>query len=62
MVVDSSVKEFQHCTAFCPKCGADLYFLDGECYCKDKECNWTCGGCNAAKDYYRNNIEKGMSS
>ena len=34
-----------HCTAFCPKCGSDLYFIDKECMCKDKNCCWTCGGC-----------------
>ncbi len=34
-----------HCTAFCPKCGSDLYFVDKECICKKKGCNWHCGGC-----------------
>lgn len=34
-----------HCTPFCPKCGSDLYYFENECICKNKECNWTCGGC-----------------
>jgi len=34
-----------HCTALCPKCGADLYYFEKECICKNKKCSWTCGGC-----------------
>lgn len=36
----------EHCTAFCPECGSDLYYFDNECICKNKECNWTCGSCS----------------
>jgi transcription initiation factor IIE alpha subunit len=35
-----------HCTAFCPKCGSDLYYFESQCMCKNKECNWSCGGCS----------------
>ncbi len=34
-----------HCTAFCPKCGTDLFIMGKECMCKNKECSWSCGGC-----------------
>jgi len=34
-----------HCHAFCPKCGSDLYFYNNACYCKNPDCDWTCGGC-----------------
>jgi len=30
------------CNAFCPHCGADLYYLDNECICKNKDCSWSC--------------------
>ena len=33
------------CTAFCPKCGADLYYLGDECICKNKDCSWVCQEC-----------------
>jgi len=42
-------KSIEHCTAFCPKCGSDLYYLDNECICKNKKCNWSCGGCSKMK-------------
>ncbi|MFP4661659.1 MAG: hypothetical protein ACLFPF_05670 [Halanaerobiales bacterium] len=32
----------KHCTAFCPECGSDLYFMNGECYCKTNGCAWHC--------------------
>jgi|GEM_PF-3197708 len=35
----------EHCTAFCPKCGSDLYYFERHCICKNKECSWTCEGC-----------------
>ncbi|WP_165000742.1 hypothetical protein [Xylanivirga thermophila] len=35
----------KHCTAFCPECGSDLYYLENQCICKNKNCNWTCSGC-----------------
>ncbi|MGF7059347.1 hypothetical protein [Brassicibacter mesophilus] len=35
----------KNCTAFCPWCGADLYYLDGQCHCKNNECEWTCESC-----------------
>ncbi len=54
-------KEFEHCTAFCPVCGADLYYLDGECYCKNSDCSWSCGGCSRAKKLIENKVEKEMS-
>ena len=38
------------CSAFCPKCGADLYFLAGVCYCKNKECDYTCDKCKQESD------------
>lgn len=38
-----------HCTAFCPKCGSDLYYFEHECICKNKKCNWSCGGCKDDK-------------
>jgi hypothetical protein len=34
------------CSAFCPQCGADLYYLDSECICKNKECSWSCLNCH----------------
>jgi hypothetical protein len=33
------------CSAFCPVCGADLYFTENECICKNKECSWSCKEC-----------------
>ncbi len=37
------------CSAFCPECGADLYFLDGVCYCKNKACAYKCDNCKQEK-------------
>lgn len=34
------------CNAFCPHCGADLYYLDNECICKNKDCSWSCLNCH----------------
>ena len=39
-----------HCTALCPVCGSDLYYLGNECVCKNKDCDWHCGGCTTADD------------
>lgn len=39
-----------HCTAFCPKCGSDLYYHETFCICKNKKCNWTCEGCSTTDD------------
>ena len=46
MVEKNMSIEKEHCTAFCPKCGTDLYYIDSECVCKNKDCNWSCGGCD----------------
>ncbi|MGF7057677.1 hypothetical protein [Brassicibacter mesophilus] len=48
-MTDKENNQLEHCTAFCPICGSDLYYLDGECYCKNKECSWSCGGCEKYK-------------
>lgn len=32
----------QHCYAFCPECGSDLYFYNEECFCKKDDCDWHC--------------------
>lgn len=47
------------CTAFCPQCGADLYFVGGMCYCKNRECDYTCDHCKreAAKLHYSDEDE-----
>ena len=38
------------CSAFCPECGSDLFFLEGVCYCKNAKCSWKCGKCKEEKD------------
>ncbi|WP_352420786.1 hypothetical protein [Proteiniborus sp.] len=55
---ENTSNEFEHCTAFCPLCGTDLYFLDGECYCKNSTCNWSCGGCARFKELIFNDKGK----
>lgn len=39
----------KECSAFCPKCGSDLYFLHGICYCKSKNCDYQCNKCSIEK-------------
>lgn len=38
------------CSAFCPKCGTDLYYAHGVCYCKNKDCNYKCEKCRKEKE------------
>ncbi|MDL2237693.1 hypothetical protein LJC56_07695 [Christensenellaceae bacterium OttesenSCG-928-K19] len=38
------------CSAFCPKCKSDLYYLDGVCYCKNTNCDYMCDKCKKEKD------------
>ncbi len=38
------------CSAFCPRCNSDLYFLDGVCYCKNANCGYKCDNCKKQKD------------
>lgn len=40
----------EHCHAFCPVCGSDLYFDNYECVCKNPTCTWHCGGCSKYRD------------
>jgi hypothetical protein len=40
---------YPDCVAYCPRCGADLTFIDNECICK-KECGWHCQGCKEDDD------------
>ncbi len=48
------------CSAFCPKCKADLYFLDGICYCKNPECDYKCDKCRTERGhlYFSDGNEK----
>lgn len=48
------------CSAFCPKCNHDLYFLNGVCYCKNKDCNYQCDHCKRenAKLHYEDDDAK----
>ena len=46
--MDPNMKK--ECSAFCPKCGADLYYLHGVCYCKNKECDYTCDKCEKERE------------
>ncbi|MEA4853425.1 MAG: hypothetical protein VB082_04000 [Christensenella sp.] len=43
--MEKETKIKKDCSAFCPKCGADLYSLHGVCYCKNKDCDYTCDKC-----------------
>ncbi|MCG8542045.1 MAG: hypothetical protein MJA82_19215 [Clostridia bacterium] len=38
-------KEKDTCTAFCPVCKSDTAFLNNECVCKNRDCNWYCDKC-----------------
>lgn len=43
MIEDNKViTKTNHCTAFCPECGSDLAFMDGECFCKKRDCYYHC--------------------
>ncbi len=38
------------CSAFCPECKRDLYYLEGVCYCKNAACGYKCDTCKQEKD------------
>lgn len=38
------------CSAFCPECGTDLYYIDGVCFCKNEDCAYKCDKCKKEKD------------
>lgn len=46
------------CSAFCPICGSDLFFLKGVCYCKNEKCNYKCDQCKKESDKLHFSDEK----